>query len=60
MSVSVIRSGGGAHGRKGELSEELALTTDEQHLLDSGGGENADVPGAAVGDVGQHLKAEPG
>ena len=25
-----------------------------------GGGENADVPGAAVGDVGQAFEAEPG
>jgi hypothetical protein len=32
------RSGGGAHGRKGELSEELAFATGEEHLGDPGGG----------------------
>jgi hypothetical protein len=54
------RSGGGAHGRIGELSKELALATGEEHLGDPGGGKNSDVPGIPVGDVGQLLKAEPG
>ena len=49
MSVSVIRSGGGAHGRKGELTEELALATGEEHLGDPGGGKNADVPSTPSG-----------
>ena len=42
------------------MSRELALAAGEQHLGDAGRGENADMPGAAVGDVGQHLQAEPG
>jgi len=42
------RSGGGAHGPKGELSEELALATGEE-LGDPGGCKNADVPGTLCG-----------
>ena len=53
-------SGGGAQGRKGKLTEELTLTTGEEHLGDPGGGKNADVPGTPVGNVGQLFKAEPG
>src|ERR1700730_17057887 len=50
---------GRAHGRECELPEELAFAPGEQHLGNAGRGKNADVPGAAVGDVGQHFKTEP-
>jgi hypothetical protein len=42
------------------VGDERALPPGEQHLRDAGGREHADVPGAAVGDVGEHLEAEPG
>ena len=42
------------------MSQELALAAGEQHFRDAGRGEDADVPCAAVGDVGQHLQAEAG
>ena len=60
MSASVIAPGVALSSRERELSQELALAAGEQHLGDARRGENPDVPGAAVGDVGQHLQAEPG
>ena len=51
---------GRAHGGIGVALQELSLTAGEQHLGDPGGGQHADVPGAAVGHIGEHLQSEPG
>jgi hypothetical protein len=42
------------------LGDERALAPGEEHLRYAGGDQGADVPAAAVGDVGQHFQAEPG
>ncbi|MBK3579736.1 hypothetical protein JHN63_39290 [Streptomyces sp. MBT65] len=52
------RSGGRAQGGECELSQEFAFAAGQEHLGDAGGGKNADVPGAALGDVGQRFDAE--
>ena len=51
---------GGAHRGVGVSGQEVALASHEQHLRDAGSSENADVPCAPVGDVGQHLQSEAG
>ncbi|MDH6492171.1 hypothetical protein [Streptomyces sp. SAI-127] len=41
-----------------ELSPKFPLAVGQEHLGDAGCGEDTDVPGAAVGDVGQSFEAE--
>ena len=41
-----------------ELSPKFPLAAGQEHLGDAGCGEDTDVPGAAVGDVGQSFEAE--
>src|SRR4051794_33213545 len=60
MSASVMAPRNDGHGREGELAEELALASGEQQFRDTGRGEDLDVPGTAVGDVGQRLEPEAG
>jgi hypothetical protein len=60
MLASVIAPGVALLVGNAILFKELALAVGEQHLGDVRSGKNADVPGAPVCDVGQHLQAEPG
>src|SRR3954451_9557755 len=52
------RAWGGGERRERVVRQERALAAGEQHLRDAGRGQHADVPRAAMGDVGEHLKAE--
>lgn len=54
------RIGGRTQGGQGVFGEECALPPGEKHVRDAGGGENTDVPGATVSDVGEPFDAEPG